>query len=223
MARKTRDPMGIGLPDRQTTMPPLPPEEPSEADPRRTPEGPSAERIQQLNDSLRQMNEAELGILSSVSERQLEDDRAEYFEESHRYINRTGDMMLSLEEAFQGFPFTGRHLRHRTKRLDELDQLELLLEKFLGRVRQTRTVERADAIRMADLAIQHVKARASSLTTPRAEAAHLNRAAEVPLSVWNKRLDKLRRARALNDRYREALARAGARADAAEIGAEDDE
>jgi hypothetical protein len=207
--------------ERRTTMPLLSSKE--KKDPRRSPGGPPAEPVDRMLGKLEDPEGAELLLIEHLSEEQRAQDAAEWWDTADRYVKRTAHMAEKGRRYFSHLPYQPAHLLSRLARTLKLALLKDALEMRARQVSWALTVERADAVRMADIPVTEAEMQLGRPMLDEDDRRALTLLAEYPLSVWQERQDRIRKTQRELSGLRREVEEAKARALEAEARGRDEE
>lgn len=164
-------------------MPPLD----GSRDPKRPPEGPPAEPVKKWVVVLMSTDTGEWKPVGFVTETQLREDIAQWFAEAPNYIERVATVMDALPGRFKDFPYTSRDLRARLGRIGALGEFVDTGLQIIDLGATSLYVERADAVRMADMVMADLDADIGRPFLDSNTRDLLLRASELPMKIWRDR------------------------------------
>jgi hypothetical protein len=212
--RKTGNPNSSLLRRTQSTMPTsISSTDTTPGGPGRTAEGSPRDGVERLTEALQDAEAQGLHLIRDVPEAQLAEDRSQTFEGADRYIRRVAEAMVTALAFLSAFAWKPQDLLARLLRIEALDKLIETTEELLGLLRQTRTVEMADLIRMCELVVAELQALVDRPLLDNATRGKLTQILRGPLSVWEKRLEKIRKTKEGLAELRAELAEAQAAAE----------
>lgn len=208
--RKIETPQSSLLRRTRSTMPAISSANTAPGDPARKAEGPPRDGVEQMTTALQEAEGNGLHLLRDVPEAQLSEDRAQTFDGADRYVRRVAEAMLTALAFLSAFAWKPQDLLTRLLRIEALDKLIETTETFLGLLKQTRTVEMADLLRMCDLVVAELQALVDRPLLDGATRGKLTQILRGPLSVWEKRLERIRKTKDSLAELRAELAEAHA-------------
>lgn len=127
-----------------------------------------------------------LGTEGDADEEAEEGTRAAQ-ERDQAYAAEVAALMSAHPALFPSFPFTGKALRERLERKKSLDRIIDLLGALVRSARAARRSELAQAVDMADLAVETLANAQAHADTDEAVRASIERLAAGPLATWRAR------------------------------------
>lgn len=108
-------------------------------------------------------------------------------ERDQAYVAEVAALMSAHPALFPSFPFNGKALRERLERKKSLDRIVELLGALIRSARAARRSELAQAVDMADLAVETLANAQAHADTDEAVRESIGRLAAGPLAAWQAR------------------------------------
>lgn len=184
-------------------------------EPGRSAAGPPTDGVERMTQTMQEAEAQGLHLLRDVPEGQLAEDRAQAFDGADRYVRRVAEAMATALALLVGFSWKPEDLLKRLQRVEALDKLIETTEALLGLLKDTRAVELADLLRMCDLVVAELEALSARPLLDEGTRGKLLQILRGPLSVWEKRIERIRKTKDLLAGLRSEIAEAQAAAERA--------